>query len=69
MTLLLVKKDVCKWFYIVKLNLDGSLARLKVRLVAKKYSQVYGLDYVDTLFLVVKMISVQILLSLASTNY
>jgi len=31
------KKAVgCKWVYNVKLNLDGSLARLKARLVAKR---------------------------------
>jgi len=32
----------------VKLNPDGSLARMKARLVAKGYSQVYSMDYHDT---------------------
>ena len=49
-TLLPGKKTVgCKWVYTIKLNSDGSKARLKEGLVAKGYSHVYGLDYVDTL--------------------
>jgi len=52
--------------YPVKLNPDGSLARLKARLVAKWYSHVYGLDYVGTSSPVTKMTSVRILVSLAS---
>ena len=31
----------CRWVYSVKLNRDGSLARLKAQLVFKGYSQVY----------------------------
>ena len=43
------RKEVvgCRWVYNVKLNLDGSLDRLKVQLVAKWYSQVYSVDYQD----------------------
>jgi len=32
------------WVYIINLNLDGSLARLKACLVAKGYSQMHGID-------------------------
>ena len=45
----------CKWVYSVKLNPDGSVAHLNVRLVVKRYSYVYELNYVDTYFLVTKM--------------
>lgn len=36
----------CKWVFTIKVNLNGSLARLKTRLVAKGYTQVYGIDCV-----------------------
>lgn len=34
----------CKWVYAVKVNPDGSVARL----VAKGYAQMYGVEYSDT---------------------
>lgn len=38
----------CKWVFTVKVNPDGSIARLKARLVAKGYAQTYGTDYSET---------------------
>ena len=38
----------CHWVFAVKVNPDGSVARLKARLVAKGYAQTYGVDYSDT---------------------
>nr|GEV31520.1 retrovirus-related Pol polyprotein from transposon TNT 1-94 [Tanacetum cinerariifolium] len=44
------KKEIgCKWVFSVKMNPDGSIARLKARLVAKGYAQTYGIDYSETL--------------------
>ena len=37
----------CRWLFTVKVNPDGSVARLKTRLVAKGYPQTYGVDYSD----------------------
>jgi len=40
------KKTVgCKWVYTVQFNLDGSVERLKACLVAKGYTQTYGINY------------------------
>jgi len=59
----------CKWVYTVKFNPGGSLARLKVILVAKRYSQACGQDYVDTFSPIAKMTSLRILVSLAATYH
>ena len=33
------KKTIgCRWMFVVKFNLDGSIARLKTRLVVKGYA-------------------------------
>ena len=44
---------------------NGSVERLKVRLVAKVFFQVEGIDYNETFALVAKMNSIRLVLSLA----
>ena len=69
MKLPIEKKPVgCKWVYIVKYRADGLIGRYKAKLMAKGYTQTYGIDYLETLFPVVKMNTIRILLSLAA-NY
>ena len=48
----------CRWKYTMKLKPDSSLDRLKAYLMAKGYSEMYGIDYQDTFSQVTKMIFV-----------
>lgn len=56
-------KEESRWVQVglhCQVKPSGSLARLKTILDAKKYSQVYGLGYVDTFSPVAKMTSVRV---------
>ncbi|KAL6323803.1 hypothetical protein AAG906_003424 [Vitis piasezkii] len=57
----------CKWVFTTKYKPDGTLERYKVRLVAKGFTQTYGIGYLETFALVAKLNTVRILLSLATT--
>ena len=48
----------CRWVYTVKYLSDGSIERLKARLIAKGYTQTYGVDYAEKFSPVAKISSI-----------
>ena len=60
------KKSVgCRWIFTLKYNADGTLDRHKARLVARSYTQTYGIDYQETFAPVAKLNTIRIMISLA----
>lgn len=56
----------CKWIFTIKYKADETIERYKPSLVAKGYTQIYGINYQETFALVIKMNIVWILLSLTA---
>ena len=48
---------------------NGEVDRLKAQLVAKSYTQIYGLDYCDTFSPVAKITTVQLFLAMAVMHH
>ena len=53
-----------KWVFKVKYNLDGSIERYKARFVAPKYSQIHGIDYIETFSPTIRYKSLKIFLAI-----
>ena len=56
----------CRWVFREKKGAEGETIRYKARLVAKSFTQQYGVDYLETYAPVVKLTSLRIILVLAA---
>ena len=58
----------CKWIYKIKTHSNGSIERYKVFLVAKDFTQEYGIDYEETFAPIARISSVCALLVVAAAS-
>jgi hypothetical protein len=59
----------CKWVFKIKTFDSGAVDRYKARLVAKRYSQRKGFEYLQTYAPVVKLVTVRMLLAIANKKH
>lgn len=57
-----------KWVFKIKLKSDGTVERLKGRLVNQGNHQKYGIDYFDTFTPVIKIPIIRSILSVAASK-
>ena len=58
----------CKWVYRTKVADNGSNIKYNSRFVSKGFSQVQGVDYIDTFALVSKMESIRVVLAIVASK-
>ena len=63
------KPITCKWLFKLKLNSNGTVAKHKARLLARGFTQQYGLDFQETFSHVAKITTLRLILSLAASQH
>ena len=58
----------CKWIYKIKTHSDGSIERYRVCLVAKGFTQEYGIDYEEIFAPIACISSIRALLAVAAAS-
>ncbi|GJT18772.1 zinc finger, CCHC-type containing protein [Tanacetum coccineum] len=58
----------CKWIFKIKLKVDGTIEKLKARLVIQGFRQKSGIDYFDTYAPVAHISTIRLLIALASIH-
>ena len=58
-----------QWVYRMKVYVDGSTYKYNPRLVGKLFSQVQGVDYIETFALVEKMDSIRLVLAISASKH
>jgi hypothetical protein len=58
----------CRWTYLIKTDPEGNLSSRKARLVAQGYSQVPGVDYMDTYAPTVRLDTLRTLFHLSASH-
>lgn len=54
----------CKWIFKLKRDADGNIVQHKARLVARGFTQTFGLDYTDTFSPVVKPVTMRTVIAI-----
>ena len=58
----------CKWIYKIKTRSDGPIEQYKACLIAKGFTQEYGIDYEETFVPVARISSIRARLAVAAAS-
>ena len=58
----------CRWVFRIKRDADRKILKYKVRLVAQGFTQVYGIDFLDTFAPVARLSAIRTVIALAASK-